>query len=63
MLAIDNGGSRDKNGSPPRGSKMKKRTFDSVYDLHDRRVDQEQQRKAGNDLLITKVYPSDVIPD
>ena len=42
MLAIDNGGGRDKDGnsgSPLRGSKMKKRTFDSVYDLHDRKVD------------------------
>lgn len=42
---------------------MKPRTFDSVYDLRDR-LDVSKSFKAGsgNDL-ITKVYPSDVIPD
>lgn len=64
MLAIESGGNRDKKDhsqSKLRTSKMKPRTFDSVYDLRDR-MNEQQSNKVGNDL-ITKVYPSDVIPD
>lgn len=42
---------------------MKPRTYDSVYDLRERKDAVAKARdEAGNDL-ITKVYPSDVIPD
>lgn len=42
---------------------MKPRTFDSVYDLKDRLgVTKSAKESSGSDL-ITKVYPSDVIPD
>ncbi len=42
---------------------MKPRTFDSVYDLKERLTNQKKAKgDTGNDL-ITKVYPSDVIPD
>lgn len=40
-----------------------KRNFDSVYDLKQRLTTaSDKMRGAGNDL-VTKVYPSDVIPD
>lgn len=42
---------------------MKPRTFDSVYDLRDRKNIQQQMRGESGTDLITKVYPSDVIPD
>ena len=42
---------------------MKPRTFDSVYDLRDRKMVASQMRDKSGQDLITKVYPSDVIPD
>ena len=63
MLAIENGGKREGSQSPLRGTKMKPRTFDSVYDLRDRKNIQHQMRGESGTDLITKVYPSDVIPD
>lgn len=61
-MAIEDG-KRQSSQSPLRNSRLKPRTFDSVYDLKDR-MQQSQKMKldAGQDL-ITKVYPSDVIPD
>ena len=60
QLAITNG---DTQGSLVGTNKVSKRNFDSVYDLRDRLNSQkEKYRDQGNDL-VTKVYPSDVIPD
>jgi len=43
MLAIEDGDreKRDNSQSPIRGSKMKARTFDSVYDLRERKLNQQ----------------------
>ena len=42
---------------------MKPRTFDSVYDLRDRKMVASKLKDQSGQDLITKVYPSDVIPD
>jgi len=42
---------------------MKSRTFDSVYDLKDRMLQSQKAKLDSGQDLITKVYPSDVIPD
>ena len=42
---------------------MKPRTFDSVYDLRERLNHQQKAKLGSGQDLITKVYPSDVIPD
>ena len=42
---------------------MKPRTFDSVYDLRNRKNEQQKNKLSSGQDLITKVYPSDVIPD
>lgn len=62
MLAIQDDEAR-RSQSPIRGSKMKPRTFDSVYDLKDRLGKTKSAKDSSGTDLITKVYPSDVIPD
>ena len=42
---------------------MKPRTFDSVYDLKHRLDENKKTKDSNGNDLITKVYPSDVIPD
>jgi len=42
---------------------MKARNFDSVYDLRDRKLKSRAAKDNNGNDLITKVYPSDVIPD
>ena len=42
---------------------MKARNFDSVYDLRDRKLQSRAAKDTTGNDLITKVYPSDVIPD
>lgn len=63
QLAITNDDEQRRSQSPIRGSKMKPRTFDSVYDLRQRLVVSKSMKEGQGNDLITKVYPSDVIPD
>ena len=42
---------------------MKPRSFDSVYDLRNRLHENNKAKQGNGADLITKVYPSDVIPD
>ena len=63
QLAITSG---EANAQASLGSiikKVSKRNFDSVYDLRDRLVSQKGKVKGSGNDLVTKVYPSDVIPD
>ena len=56
-------GGSNQNAASSSTLKRGKRNFDSVYDLKDRLAQHKEKAKEQGIDLVTKVYPSDVIPD